>query len=130
MPPWKGIKLKIEILGTPFNGLGKLPEIENPAEGLRLAKLIHLLEANDHHVTDLGDLSGFLCQEIRDPEPGGFTFEEANKLLGLIWARSRVIGMSIVCYHPVLDEGGQAGRRLAALVSEVIVNQSIRKLQP
>jgi arginase len=28
------------------------------------------LNANGHIVTDLGDLSGFLCQEIRDPETG------------------------------------------------------------
>ena len=60
--------MKVEILGTPFNGLGELPDIENPAEGLRQAKLVHLLKANGHNVTDLGDLSGFLCQEIRDPE--------------------------------------------------------------
>ena len=60
----------LEILGTPFNGLGELPDIENPAEGLRQAKLVHLLKANGHNVTDLGDLSGFLCQEIRDPETG------------------------------------------------------------
>jgi len=62
--------MKVEILGTPFNGLGELPDIENPAEGLRQAKLVHLLKANGHNVTDLGDLSGFLCQEIRDPETG------------------------------------------------------------
>jgi arginase len=62
--------MKIEILGTPFNGLGELPDIENPAEGLRQAKLVSQLKANGHNVTDLGDLSGFLCQEIRDPETG------------------------------------------------------------
>ena len=62
--------MKIEILGTPFNGLGELPDIENPAEGLRQANLVHLLKANGHNVTDLGDLSGFMCQEIRDPETG------------------------------------------------------------
>jgi len=27
--------MKIEILGTPFNGLGTAPNIENPADGLR-----------------------------------------------------------------------------------------------
>jgi arginase len=288
--------MKVEILGTPFNGLGELPDIENPAEGLRQAKLVHLLKANGHNVTDLGDLSGFLCQEIRDPEtgindfdlwldlsreisqflgkmldrqafplllggdcrmlvgifaalaqrktkaglvfldghadfhspetspsgdpadmelailtgrgperitriagnyplikdeevvvygirawdgiessdievydcqrikefgikhsvkeglkyfsqkelpiwlhfdvdvidpefmpvmfpePGGLTFEEAKKFLGLVWASSRVIGMSIACYHPRLDADGKAGARLVTLVSEVILN--------
>lgn len=62
--------MKIEILGTPFNGLGSPPNTENPAEGLRQAKLIPLLESNGHSVTDLGDLSGFQFQEIRDPETG------------------------------------------------------------
>jgi arginase len=288
--------MKIEILGTPFNGLGELPDIENPAEGLRQARLVHLLQANGHKVTDLGDLPGFRCQEIRDPEtgindfdiwldlsreisqflgkmldrqafplllggdcrmlvgifaglalkkanaglvfldghadfhspetspsgdpadmelailtgrgperitriagnfplirdedvvvygirawdgiessdievydsqrikqfgvahsgkeglkhfsqkalpiwlhfdvdvidpqfmpvmfpePGGLTFEAAKKLLGLIWASSRVIGMSIACYHPSLDADGKAGGRLANLVSEVVLN--------
>jgi arginase len=62
--------MRIEILGTPFNGLGSPPEIENPANGLRQAKLIQLLESKGHAVTDLGDLSSFQFQEIRDPETG------------------------------------------------------------
>ena len=62
--------MRIEILGTPFNGLGLPPDIENPADGLRQAKLIPLLESKGHSVTDLGDLSGFQFQEIRDPETG------------------------------------------------------------
>ena len=62
--------MRIEILGTPFNGLGSPPDIENPADGLRQAKLIPLLESEGHSVTDLGDLSGFQFQEIRDPETG------------------------------------------------------------
>lgn len=62
--------MQIEILGTPFNGLGALSDIENPADGLRQADLVDLLEAKGHKVTDLGDLSGFLCQDIRDPETG------------------------------------------------------------
>ena len=37
--------MRIEILGTPFNGLGAFPDIENPAEGLRQANLMSLLEA-------------------------------------------------------------------------------------
>ena len=56
------------------------------------------------------------------PEPGGLTFEEAKKFLGLVWASSRVIGMSIACYHPRLDADGKAGARLVTLVSEVILN--------
>ena len=62
--------MNIEILGTPFNGLGAAPEIENPADGLRQAKLIPMLESDGHIVTDLGDLPGFQFQGVRDPETG------------------------------------------------------------
>ena len=286
--------MRIEILGTPFNGLGTFSDIENPAEGLRQANLMSLLETSGHIVTDLGDLSGFQCRDIRDdetgindfdlwlnfsqelskivgamldrqafplllggdcrmlvgifaafaqretevglvfldghadfhspetspsgdpadmelailtgrgperitriagkyplikdeevvvygirawdgigasnievydrrlmvengikysvkeglkkfsqkelpiwlhfdvdaldpkfmpvmfPEPEGLTFEEAQEFLGLVWASSRVIGMSIACYHPKLDVDGSAGARLVTLVSEVL----------
>jgi arginase len=286
--------MRIEILGTPFNGLGTFSDIENPAEGLRQANLMSLLETSGHIVTDLGDLSGFQCRDIRDdetgindfdlwlnfsqklskivgamldrqafplllggdcrmligifaafaqretevglvfldghadfhspetspsgdpadmelailtgrgperitriagkyplikdeevvvygirawdgigasnievydrrlmvengikysvkeglkkfsqkelpiwlhfdvdaldpkfmpvmfPEPEGLTFEEAQEFLGLVWASSRVIGMSIACYHPKLDVDGNAGARLVTLVSEVL----------
>ena len=286
--------MRIEILGTPFNGLGTFSDIENPAEGLRQANLMSLLETSGHIVTDLGDLSGFQCRDIRDdetgindfdlwlnfsqelskivgamldrqafplllggdcrmlvgifaafaqretevglvfldghadfhspetspsgdpadmelailtgrgperitriagkyplikdeevvvygirawdgigasnievydrrlmvengikysvkeglkkfsqkelpiwlhfdvdaldpkfmpvmfPEPEGLTFEEAQEFLGLVWASSRVIGMSIACYHPKLDVDGKAGARLVTLVSEVL----------
>lgn len=290
--------MRIEILGTPFNGLGTFSDIENPAEGLRQANLMSLLETSGHIVTDLGDLSGFQCRDIRDdetgindfdlwlnfsqelskivgamldrqafplllggdcrmligifaafaqretevglvfldghadfhspetspsgdpadmelailtgrgperitriagkyplikdeevvvygirawdgigasnievydrrlmvengikysvkeglkkfsqkelpiwlhfdvdaldpkfmpvmfPEPEGLTFEEAQEFLGLVWASSRVIGMSIACYHPKLDIDGSAGARLATLVSEVLSSPS------
>ena len=62
--------MRIEVLGIPFNGLGSPPDIENPAEGLRQAKLVSLLESKGHSVTDLGDLSGFQFQEVRDPNTG------------------------------------------------------------
>ena len=52
--------MKIEILGTPFNGLGELPDIENPAEGLRQAKLVHLLKAKGHNRT-------FSCNRRDEP---------------------------------------------------------------
>ena len=62
--------MRIEILGTPFNGLGTFSDIENPAAGLRQANLMSLLETSGHIVTDLGDLSGFQCRDIRDDETG------------------------------------------------------------
>ena len=54
------------------------------------------------------------------PEPEGLTFEEVREFLGLVWASSRVIGMSIACYHPKLDVDGTAGARLVTLVSQVL----------
>jgi len=62
--------MRIEILGTPFNGLGTPTEIENPADGLRQAKLVPAFASKGHSVTDLGDLAGFRFQGIRDPETG------------------------------------------------------------
>jgi arginase family enzyme len=56
------------------------------------------------------------------PEPGGLTFEEVLKFLGLVWASSRIVGMSIACYHPNLDADGYAGARLVALLSNVLSN--------
>jgi hypothetical protein len=56
------------------------------------------------------------------PEPGGLTFEEVLKFLSLVWASGRVVGMSIACYHPMLDTDGNAGGRLATLLSNVLSN--------
>ena len=56
--------MKIEIIGTPFNGLGTHPDIENPPDGLRQAGLVPTLKASGHIVADLGDLIGFQSQEI------------------------------------------------------------------
>ncbi len=58
------------------------------------------------------------------PEPGGLTFEEVLEFLTLVWASGRIIGMSIACYHPVLDIDGNASERLAALLSNVLSKQS------
>jgi arginase len=86
--------MRIEILGTPFNGLGAFPDIENPTDGLRHANLVPLLEANGHIVTDLGDLSGFQCREIRDSETGICDFDswldlskELSQMLGAMLDR-------------------------------------------
>ena len=86
--------MRIEILGTPFNGLGTFPDFENPAEGLRQANLLSVLEAGGHTVTDLGDLSGFQCRDIRDDETGINDFEmwlnlslEISKRLGAMLDR-------------------------------------------
>ena len=81
--------MRIEILGTPFNGLGTFPDIENPAEGLRQANLISLLEGSGHIVTDLGDLSGFQCRDIRDDETG---INDFDSWLNLSQELSKTVG--------------------------------------
>jgi arginase len=81
--------MRIEILGTPFNGLGTFPDIENPAEGLRQANLMSLLEASGHVVTDLGDLSGFQCRDIRDDETG---INDFDLWLNLSQELSKIVG--------------------------------------
>ncbi len=81
--------MRIEVLGTPFNGLGSPPDIENPADGIRQAKLIPLLESKGHSVTDLEDLSGFLFQEIRDLETG---IKDFDLRIGLSNALSTKLG--------------------------------------
>ena len=81
--------MRIEVLGTPFNGLGTPPDVENPGDGLRQAKLIPLLEAKGHSVIDLGDLSGFQFQGTRHHETGILDFD---LWIGLSNALSRELG--------------------------------------
>ena len=81
--------MRIEILGTPFNGLGTFSDIENPAEGLRQANLMSLLETSGHIVTDLGDLSGFQCRDIRDDETG---INDFDSWLNLSQELSKIVG--------------------------------------
>jgi arginase len=81
--------MRIEILGTPFNGLGSPPGLENPADRLRQAKLIPALESRGHSVADLGDLSGFQFQGIRDPETG---IQDLDLWIGLSSALSSRLG--------------------------------------
>lgn len=81
--------MKIEILGTPFNGLGPLHDTENPADGLRQANLIPLLKNNGHSVSDLGDLSEFQFQEIRDLETG---IKDFNLWIELSKSISKTLG--------------------------------------
>lgn len=86
--------MRIEILGTPFNGLGTFSDIENPAEGLRQANLMSFMETSGHIVTDIGDLSGFQCRDIRDDETGINDFglwlnfsQELSKIVGAVLDR-------------------------------------------
>ena len=62
--------MKIDIIGTPFNGLTDNGKIENPADGIRHAGLIHRLGVDGHDVNDLGDITGFHCDGTPDPKTG------------------------------------------------------------
>jgi len=81
--------MKIEIIGTPFNGIGTQPDIENPPDGIRQAGLVSALEAGGHIVSDLGDLDGFQCQDIRDLATG---INDFDLWLNLSQRLSRTIG--------------------------------------
>jgi arginase len=52
------------------------------------------------------------------PEPGGLTLEELAPLLGAILRSGRVVGLDVACYHPALDPGLAAGRRLVRVLAE------------
>jgi len=54
------------------------------------------------------------------PQPDGLTFEETREFLSLFLATGRVVGMSVTCYHPDLDVDGRAGKRLVALIANVL----------
>ena len=81
--------MKIDILGTPFNGIGTQPDIENPPDGIRQAGLVSALEASGHIVSDLGDIDGFQCQDIRDSATG---INDFDLWLSLSRRLSRTIG--------------------------------------
>jgi arginase len=72
--------MDITIIGTPFNALRDVPELEHPPDGLRQAGLVAALERSGHTVTDLGDVEGFLSEDIRDPATG---INDFAKWLGL-----------------------------------------------
>ncbi|NHJ46359.1 MAG: arginase family protein [Asgard group archaeon] len=67
--------VKIEILGTPFNGIVSPPNIENTADGLRQLNLVSLLESKGCSVINSGDLIGFQSQELKDPDTGILDFD-------------------------------------------------------
>lgn len=56
------------------------------------------------------------------PEPGGLTFEEVQEFIKSVGAFVRIFGMSIACYHPKLDNDGNAGGQLVTLISNVLSN--------
>ncbi len=67
--------MKIEIIGTPFNGIISNKQIENTADGLRQPNLISLLESKGCSIIDLGDLIGFQSRELKDPDTGILDFD-------------------------------------------------------
>ena len=115
--------MRIEILGTPFNGLGSPPNTENPAQGLRLGRLVPLLESKGHSVTDLGDLSGFQFQELRDPETG---IKDLDLWVGLSNSLSRSIFNSSSFISVVLTE--DASNPALSLRSNVYSPNSLESL--
>jgi arginase len=60
--------VKIDVLGIPFNGDGTPPEVENPAQSLRQAGLVRLLQSKVRELEDLGDLPIPAFENRRDQE--------------------------------------------------------------
>jgi arginase len=58
------------------------------------------------------------------PEPGGLTLEELAPLLGAILRSGRVVGLDVACYHPALDPGLAAGRRLVRVLAESLAGSA------
>jgi arginase len=73
------------VLGVPFNGIGVPPEQENPAQAIRDAGMINLLEMRGASVVDLGDL------EI--PPFDGYR-DERNQVLNLAAWRDTSVRLS------------------------------------
>jgi len=107
--------MKIEIIGTPFNGLGTPSDRENPPEGLRRAGLASMLKDSGHFVTDSGDLEGFECQDIRDPKTG---INDFDLWLGLSKRVSETVGSIIDQQSFPLVLGGDC-RMLVGMIAAV-----------
>ena len=53
--------------------------------------------------------------------PGGLSPEELATVLRSALASGRAVGIEIAIYNPLLDQDGNAGRRLTDLLKEVLV---------
>ncbi len=74
--------MKIRVLGVPFNCDGTPPEKENPAQALRKAGLLAMLQASGNEVDDLGDLSVPPAEGIRDLVSRILNFSAWHNLTG------------------------------------------------
>lgn len=54
------------------------------------------------------------------PEPGGLGYRDVAGFLHQLARSSRIAGMDVCCYHPVLDQTGRAAALIAKLVFEFI----------
>jgi arginase len=54
------------------------------------------------------------------PEKGGLTFGELHEFLNLIWASKNIWGMSIACYHPMLDKDSVAASKLVRVIADIL----------
>jgi arginase len=109
------MKMRTEILGTPFNGLGSPPDIENPADGSRQARLLPLLESRGHSVTDLGDLSGFQFQATRNLGTG---IRDFDLWIDISNARSRKLGAILERESFPLLPGGDCSMMVAVQAAQ------------
>ncbi len=58
---------------------------------------------------------------VNYPIPNGLSYDEVLSIVIAVCNATEVIGCSIGCYHPVLDETGLPSKQLALLLSKVIL---------
>ena len=111
-------RIKIGILGIPFNGDGTRPEMENPAAAFREAGLTKLKIRSGDTLLDYGDLLIPVFDGDRDP---------STKILNLnAWKEisqhtaKRFMGVSVSCYHPNLDSNLEAASRVVDMLGSAL----------
>jgi arginase len=57
------------------------------------------------------------------PEADGLTLEELGDLLGGLLRSGRIVGLDVACYHPSLDPGLTAARRLVRLLADSLASR-------
>jgi arginase len=57
------------------------------------------------------------------PEADGLTLEELGDLVGRLLRSGRIVGLDVACYHPSLDPGLTAARRLVRLLADSLASR-------
>lgn len=61
-----------------------------------------------------------MVMPVNFPEEDGLSLQETEELLAACLSHGSVLGLSVACYHPVLDPSGIAAGHLVSLLSSVL----------